>query len=245
MTKGPIGWIVGNSLGRFWQRDKNGRLTIPRGASYEIRSSIIFGVYELPERRLIKKWLPARVPCIELGASIGIITREIGAKLDKETPLVAVEAVPSLADHVRENLRVSRCPVNCRVVQAAVWYDGEEVAFDRGTANIEGRVADNVKNGLMLPCTTLRRIVQEAAFSEFSLVMDIEGAEFTLIDHDSEILQRCSCIIAELHGPPRERERFENVCEAAGLQVVDRKHSVVALLRESAVCQAEAEIGQG
>ena len=101
LTAGPIGAAVGTLL-RHRAFDRLGPVAVPRGTKPGTIGGIVFGVYEYPERVLIERWLPADLPCIELGCSIGVISRVILAKLRADQALIGVEASKDLLELSRK-----------------------------------------------------------------------------------------------------------------------------------------------
>jgi len=97
VPKGPCGLATGAILrGRAF--DRLGRVAPPRKARADTITAIVYGVYEYPERVLIGRWLPTDMDCVELGCSIGDISRVVLSKLEPDYLLVAVEASQELLD---------------------------------------------------------------------------------------------------------------------------------------------------
>jgi FkbM family methyltransferase len=237
--KGCIYWLLSASplasaLGKvlhYRPFDWLGPLELPEGISPKIVSGIAFGLYEYSERYLIRKWLPHDVNVVELGGSIGIVSREILRCIKPERSLIVVEAIPKLAKLVKKNVG-SIYPTTCwQPIQAAVAYGCADVPFVTGSEHIAGRIGRDGK-GMRLRATTLSSIVQDFQLTDFSLVMDIEGAEHEVVRHDLSALARCQCVIAELHGEQTDKDAFCRKLQEIGLTLVERKHSVVAFLRK-------------
>jgi len=230
-------WIT-KLVGRcFSQRafDKFGPVRLPPGCTTSLTSGIIFGIYEYSERFLIRKFLPSNVDVVELGASIGIVSRDILQRLEPSQRLIAVEALPSLAELARRNISMAHPGRDWIVLEAAIAYGTDRVFFEAGVEHTSGRIkSDVVQKGescTVVKAHTLSWLLNHFNVGEFSLVMDIEGAEYALVAEDSDLLKRCRCLIAELHGTAAQKEMFHITLVKAGLKLIEIKHSVVAYQR--------------
>lgn len=231
VTKGPCGLATGAILrGRAF--DRLGRVATPRKARADTIGAIVHGVYEYPERVLIGRWLPTNMDCVELGCSIGVISRVILSKLQPDCLLVAVEASQELLDLAERNVETAGFSSRFVPFVGAVHYDGDSVLFTHNNDHIRGKIADlDQVAGLEIPCVTLKQIIQKNNLKRFSLVMDIEGSEFDLIEKDPESLTGCQVIVAELHGDEETKNDFANKLHNLGFNLAEAKHSVFAFLR--------------
>ena len=175
--------------------------------SNKTKIKVFLGLYERAERDFVQKYLPPDLDVIELGASIGVVSSEIARKLEVGHKLVSVEADAELLDVLNRNVRANS-PV-CQAVseQAAVMDSRFEQAFvefrrDR-SGNTGGRLASSSHEPgadiFQVPVITVKTICEKHAISEFTLVMDIEGAEASVIYGDVDDLAGCRVLIAELH----------------------------------------------
>lgn len=235
MTDSWLAWVVGTAFSRR-AFDRHGRLSVPLDASPYLVSGLIFGAYEYSERYLIRKWLPKNCNVVELGASIGVISREILHRIDAHERLIAVEAVPSLVELARANIGRRHASSRWRILPAAIAYEAREVAFHTGEEHVAGRIAPaghiEGKTCLKVQAKTLSDILSEFALTDYSLIMDIEGAEHEVIAHDRKALSGCQCLITELHGSQEDKNVFCRVVAELGMTMVERKHSVVVFLRQ-------------
>lgn len=231
ITDGPVGTICGTIM-RGRACDALGRVVLPEEAQAETVAAIAFGVYEYPERQLIGRWLPRDVDCVELGCSIGIISRVILSRLQPSCRLIAVEASQELLGLAKRNIQAANLSSRLVPLHGAIHYDGDYVVFANDANHIRGRVATSRhSSGTKTPCVLLNHIIRENKLQSFSLVMDIEGAEFDLIAHDIASLSGCKAMIAEIHGGEKEREEFVKTLANEGFNLMVSKHSVFAFLR--------------
>jgi FkbM family methyltransferase len=217
--------------------------TIPAGSPLVARKALRSGIYELPERRMIVKWLPRDLPVIELGGSYGIVSHAIRRHIAPACTLTIVEANPLMVPVCRANVAHAGTSEATRVIEAALAYGAETVRFTamesihtshlatEGEAVSAGRIIE-------VPATSLARLVSEAGITgAFSLVCDIEGAEFDLLLHDATTLARCAMIVMELH-PDSFIDRgasvtaFLQMLSAAGFAILDHDAQVIVARRQ-------------
>ncbi len=231
LTTGPVGILTGWVF-RHRCFDCAGPVALPSEAKADIAGAIIFGVYEYPERILIQRWLPRDKDCIELGCSIGIISRLILHKLEPTKRLVAVEASESLLELSRVNVAAAGHSSRFEAIHGAVHYQGDYVNFAEHGEHVRGKVAEEGNpSGILTPCITLAKIIQKHELGDFSLVMDIEGSEFDLVARDAPSLMNCQAIVAEVHGDDIKRKYFVEALQSEGFALAEVKHAVFAFVR--------------
>lgn len=80
---------------------------------------------------------------------------------------------------------------------------------------------------LEVPSTDLREICDHHAISTFSLVMDIEGAEYDLFGAELELLEaRCSFLVVEFHEEGPHAEAYDDDLEDSAFELVEGIESV-------------------
>ena len=99
-------------------------IELPPDATPALRTRLFFNIYERPEIKLIKKWLPADIACIELGGSIGVTTLHALKKLNPERKLISVEAFHHLAEVARRNICSNNLArANVIIEEGCIFYD--------------------------------------------------------------------------------------------------------------------------
>jgi len=232
LTAGPIGVFAGTLLkGRVF--DRFGPIAVPQKTKPDTIGAIVFGVYEYPERVLIEHWLPSDVDCIELGCSIGVISRVILKKLRADKRLTGVEASAPLLDLAKRNIAAAGFSARFNPVWGAVHYGSDSVAFAENADHIRGSVAvESTAGHTTVPCVTLAEAVAGLS-APFSLVMDVEGSEFDVVANDSGSLANCRVIIAEVHGDTTRKAEFVEALNRGGFDLAETKHSVSAFVRRT------------
>jgi FkbM family methyltransferase len=207
---------------------------VPDNAKAGVIGGIAFGLYEYPERVLIGRWLPTDLDCVELGCSIGIVSRIILRKLKPMRRLLGVEASAELLDLARKNVSAAGFSSQFFPIHGAIHYDGPTVVFAHHPEHIRGKVTGSEQTeGVITPCVTLAQVIHSGGLEAYSLVIDIEGSEFDLVARDVESLVKCQAIVAELHGDEAAISGFVEDLEKAGFVVAENKHSVFAFVRPS------------
>ncbi len=232
LSTGPVGRLAGWFF-RDHCFDSHGRVSLPPKATSDVAGAIIFGIYEYPERVLINRWLPPDLDCIELGSSIGIITRVILHRLGPTKRLVAVEASESLLALSRANVATAGYSSRFAVIHGAVHYQGDYVNFAEHGEHVRGKVAkEGNSSGISTPCITLAQIIQKKDLGSFSLVMDIEGSEFDLVAEDAHSLRNCQAIVTEIHGDDIKKRHLVETLRGEGFALAEVKHAVFAFIRK-------------
>jgi FkbM family methyltransferase len=205
--KGVAASVLGSSaVGRLvkwthprWIPSRGLRLRNGDAVSASAAATLYFGMYENGERRFVEQYLDPDVDVIEVGASIGVMSCNIGRKLGPGRKLVCVEANSKLVGYVRENL-ARNCPhLRPAVVEAAVDYQSVTgtTRFAASDYHLESALSNSGE--LELPAVTLRKLCDEHGIDRFTLVADIEGAEAGIAFAAPDELARCGRIIIELH----------------------------------------------
>ncbi len=107
------------------------RSKLPPRAGLGVRSSLLRDKYERDEAAMILRHLPADLPVIELGGSLGVISALIRSRLSPGTRHLIVEANPALIEICAGNA-AGKADGLSEVVNAAVHYDGANRHARRG-----------------------------------------------------------------------------------------------------------------
>lgn len=201
--------------------------------NYSNKSAIFWNLYESAEARLVNQYILANYPVIEIGSSLGVISRLIACQL--QATIICIEANKRLIPAIDFNLREIR-GLNYQVLNRALSYKGEPVLFSvEEGKNLTGRI--NAEKGDFIDPITLSDIFMEYGFDDFSLVMDIEGSEIEIFINDIETLSKCRLIIMELHnteyvGKQYSIDTMMGLVEQAGFRLLKRDGNCFAYARE-------------
>src|SRR4030095_7817870 len=211
---------------RGWVRRLPGRMKLEGrifqtdvGApSFITRLAFLTGVYELNERRLIRTGLLPKVPTLEIGAGLGLISYTAW-RVAQHPPLVVVEANPAVVEVLRMNLQENGVPVV--VVHSALGYSGQRTNLIVGDSWVSGKIdqqkveADNQS----VPVTSLARLLEEhfGTDERVQVILDVEGMEWEMIHREADLIKRrVTRIIVELHGEENPPDLIEKGRRAFG-----------------------------
>jgi FkbM family methyltransferase len=194
--------IVGRGIELLGNRVRMDGLTYSVAApqiSRGHKSTLAFGLHEIEERELIRRWLPSDLPVLELGGGLGVVSCLTNRKLDRPDHHVVVEANPSMVPILKKNRDVNGCKFN--IINKAIAYDCDHVTLNLGTEFVSSSVKDiSFDNTANVAATTVENLLDEAGFREVGIVCDIEGIEADIIQREiPELGERVKFVMAEMH----------------------------------------------
>ena len=157
-------------------------------------ASLLLGLYERGERYMASHFYDGTRDVVELGASIGVISCELARRRAPGVRQVSVEAEPALAARARRNLDLNG-QGDVIVEHCAIDYGGQQSVRFAAGRGLSGRVADDGE--IEVPTRTLSQILDRHAIETYDLVMDIEGAEDSVLAEDRGALRKCRSILME------------------------------------------------
>jgi FkbM family methyltransferase len=197
---------------------------IPRQhTSRALRGKFVAGTYELAERTMIARHLPADACVLELGGSLGIVSCHINRRLANPAAHVVFEPNPNLTATLRTNRDQNRCKFQ---IESAVLGTGEPVYLEIAENSDSGHIAadDVVQNGVAVRSMTWAETEAKYGLQFDTLVADIEGAEYELILANAGKIAGLKRIIMEMHprrlGAQKHAE-IEAQLRAAGFRLID------------------------
>jgi FkbM family methyltransferase len=214
-------------------------IRLPATSAVPAANSLIRGKYERDEAAMILKHLPVDMPVIELGGSLGVISRLVRSRIGPAVPHIVVEANADLIDICTTNAVAEAEPGTTTVVNAAVYYDGPVARFHIGDNAHSGALAANGDGGqaVEVPATTLAALADMLPpGQDYALVSDIEGAEYAVFERERDALSRVSMAILEIHpkayrSEGKSEEGFLDLVRSAGFTIVDKQADVLVLVR--------------
>lgn len=189
------------------------RFSISEDIPEDVVKSIISGNYEREEYYLVEKYLSPTEDCIELGAGLGYISTLIDSKL-KNTQHVVLEPNPELIPILKKNQSLNSC--NFSILEGAYSSSQSRVDLELGENFLSSSAYYQKKrDSIEASAYSLESIIGNYNIKEFSLVVDIEGMEYELINNEISLLKdKCRSIIIEFH--EMETEDYDN-----GLNVLE------------------------
>jgi FkbM family methyltransferase len=207
--------VVGRIAGRvFGDRIPHRKLIVITSSglvSDQVRASLLLGGYESAEYRFVQRYIPGDASVIELGASMGVMTCHLRRRVAAPHRVISVEADRRLFKLIDANLSANTsAPVE--LVNKAIDYSGgTHVDFSFGDDNLGGAVRADGGATMSVESIALRDLVAQLSGDDYSLVSDIEGAEWAMWENDHEFIARARTCVFELHDAPDGRKAEELV----------------------------------
>jgi FkbM family methyltransferase len=168
--------------------------------SSTLKCTIAKGHHEKPERELVRAWLPADVPLVELGGGMGVVSCLANRKLADPRRHVVVEANPAMIPLLTFNRDLNGCQFT--VVNRALGYGDHTMTIDIDP-DFVGSSAFSIpgKDGeATVEATTLANVMERSGFERCGVVCDIEGLEADLVEREfPELGERVRYFLAETH----------------------------------------------
>lgn len=162
------------------------------------KSTIAFGLHEIEERALIRRWLPPHFPVIEFGGGLGVVSCLTNRKLQRPEQHIVVEANPWMIPVLDRNRHLNNCKF--KIINRAIAYDAPFVELNVDHEFVGSAVGKSSNNAMMVEATNVRRLLDEANFDCAGIVCDIEGAEADIIQRELRDLgKRVRFLMAEMH----------------------------------------------
>jgi len=156
---------------------------------------------------------------IDLGANTGMAALYFATTFPLKKAIL-IEANPNLVDLLRRNTK----PIeNCDIENFCISGNSNAVlkfyiAYGHRHSSLEpipGAKTIDVAG------KTLSEVIAAHKIIEVDLLkFDIEGAEYELLDNDSDAFRLCRHIVAEVHGDVEKRVEFATKIEQLGFEVV-------------------------
>lgn len=167
-----------------------------------VKAYIFLGMYESAEVAFVARYVQPGLDVVELGSSIGVVSCHIAKQMKGNGRLVCLEANPRLVSKIRQNFDINGfLNSSIRIISSAISYDNNlssMTSFFVGESNLDSSKTGNGTR-IHVNRATLSSILADHNIGKYSLVMDIEGAEVEILQHDLCALENCEQIIAELH----------------------------------------------
>lgn len=183
-------------------------------------------VFEYSQERTVEKYAKSIHGSlfIDVGANVGWYCKLLRNNFKQQ---IAVEADPQIYQYLRNH-----CPPNCEALNLAVSDREGTVSFhsagDKSESFGLGTILPSNLSGkeITVPSSTLSRIASSAADIDL-IKVDVEGAEWLVLDGAESIMSRVKCWIIELHDHSRKNE-LENRMQRYGYesQWLDSRHAL-------------------
>jgi FkbM family methyltransferase len=193
-----------------------------------MRAKFTADTYELPERVLAKRYLPPTAVVLELGGCIGVVACVINRMLQQPRRHVVVEGNPSIITTLKRNRDLNECSFQ---IAHGVVTRSPQPRMSVGLMMDSNQLANT---GVEVPALSIEHLESMHSLRFDTLVMDIEGAEYSVLNENSKLLPSLNTAIIEFHpwliGNIKTGQLYRLMSEA-GLRKVDEMSSTQAWVR--------------
>lgn len=178
----------------------NQDVTIPNSRRLDLlrTAEILAGRYEKEEATLADEWVPDGSDVVELGGGIGFITTVTAQTTHDIGTHVVLEINPDLVPVLRSVVNTNQ--LDTIVDHSAYSARTDSVSLKKATIFTQSTINESQASYGSIPAKSLSHLIDEYDLEEFTLIVDIEGAEQGLIDEGFEtMVNHCPLVIMELH----------------------------------------------
>jgi FkbM family methyltransferase len=163
------------------------------------KSTLAFGLHEMEERALIRRWMPRNLPVLEFGGGLGVVSCLANSKLLDPKKHIVVEANPAMIPILEQNRDLNNRQF--QILNKAIAYDCDQVELNVDSEFVGSSVKDlSFEKTALVQATTVRQLLDQSDFDRAGIICDIEGVESDIISREmAELASRIDFIMAEMH----------------------------------------------
>lgn len=186
----------------------------------DVRQAFSEGWYERYEAELVRNYLPPSIDVIELGAGIGYVSCVIDEILMTDNRHIAVEPNSRIIPILKRTKELNDAN-----------YDIWEGAYSSTSGPVELQQHEDYWNAtthlfqngsVKVRSINLQDICETYGVSIFTLVVDIEGAEYELFSAELDLLEdQCPLLIVEFHEEGPYAASYDDDLEKSTFELVD------------------------
>jgi len=178
------------------------------------KSTMYFGLYEVGERELAKRYIDPALPTVEIGGSIGGVACSTNRLLLNPSNHVVVECNPLVLPTLQKNKDLNGCKF--AIEPTALAYGSETISFTIAMDHfMMGSLHGNDGNKVTVQTITLKRILDKYGFKTINLISDSEGGEVEMVENESDLLRHhVKCLVLETHEKERGRDLIAKTLSA-------------------------------
>ena len=185
----------------------------------QVRRLLRAGWYERQEAEIVRRHLSSDVDVVELGAGLGYISCVIDGMLSSPRTHVAVEPNPEILPLLEKTKELNGA--GYVVEEGAYGATSDTVSLDAEGDYWSGRTQPGGCYDTT-PTVTLQELRRRHDLTTFSLVMDIEGAEYDLLLSELELLEvHCPLLIVEFHESGLRAGEYSDEIDESEFELVD------------------------
>lgn len=223
------GWLFDKLGGEY--RHRGLRFAVPASLTRRgFRGRFLLGLYEFPERRLLRH-LPPDSTLLDLGGCLGVVSCLANRRLRNPAQHVVVEANPALIPTLTANR--DRNDAAFAVLHGMVGGTGR---FWPGGNIVAGSAHRPRGEPLSVPVLNLDAMEAGSDLRFDAFLIDIEGGEAEFVAAEGERLSRARFVLMEFHPNFIGKERCD---------VIEQQLGAAGLVRIGQVLNAQAWVRAG
>lgn len=211
-------------------------VAIPASVGTELRYQLMRGRYENDEADAVRRYLPVGAAVIELGGSLGVMSKVIRSAIGNNGRHLIVEANPALINICKSNAADPRFDHQSEVINAAVAYGVDAINFQFGHNAHVGRIKNGANtDGVLVKTASLASLAEQLGENiPFCLVCDIEGAEYDVFENEFALFERLQFAVLEIHPEifeesGRSRDSFMGLLNSRNIRVIEDHGQILVL----------------
>lgn len=201
-----IGWLQHKYL-KHLPAGKTRRIRFKGGhLFFNAPQELLHGLQEIFIDQIYKQPLPPKALILDCGANIGLSVLWFKQQ-DSTARIIAFEPDPTNFQLLEQNIAANKLDnVTCH--HAAVWKEDTERAFSSAAGMASGFASQISKDTIAVSCLRLKSFLHQPI--DF-LKIDIEGAEWEVLNDCASSLDLVKRIFIEYHGQFEEQEKLINI----------------------------------
>ena len=170
----------------------------------KIRASIVRGVYEQGEQKLIAEYINPGDNVIELGGGLGFIGAFTNIRLSEKTTHLVIEANPRLREVINQTRELNKA--DFELISKAYHPTDKKVNFYLHPHFWSNSTVSDTGEAIDVETVNLQQLLDEYSLENFSLIVDIEGAEVGLMEEMDVLESHCKLLVVEFHDTKSEHQ---------------------------------------
>lgn len=167
-------------------------------------SRFFFKVYEAEEVQFVNRYLNKDAKVLELGACLGVVSCVTNKKLSNPKNHIVVEANPNLITEIEKHRADNSCLFEIENKMVSDQVKNEFFIYNIPVSGSQDKKTHNSKildscERIEVPGVTFEALEEKHNINFDTLIMDIEGGEFYLIDQNESFFKKMKLMIIEFH----------------------------------------------
>jgi FkbM family methyltransferase len=216
----------------------------------QIQKKFLVGDYEVGTTDHVDNYIPSEIDVVEIGGGIGFVSCFTNQRIDEGQTHIVLEPNPQIRSLLEDNRTRNNS-----------WFTLLTTAYSPTNEKIEMVVSDEfwsastheqripavsweTRGRYEVKATSIEALIEEHNLSEFALVMNAEGIEYEVIEHELDLLANyCPVLITAFHpvaGDPLD-ESLAKLEEAGFKHIETEGHQKFVFLNRNLIDEDRAQ----